>query len=271
MPQNELFKGIQTGVADMAYLPVNLDFTPISYFAFGLPFMSASTMEVGTDLWWQLYNKTPAMQKEWNGIKIMAMRMMPGVQFHTTKKQIKVPEDVKGMKLIATGELAKIIGSIGGAPVEVGVQDMYMSLSSGLTEGILNHWPVVSVFGILPVLPYHSNIGEGGIYMALDSIIMNPKSFDKLPPDIQKIFVEQFKIYQAGMIKVDNGFTQKIYKDSKDANQTTVYLNAEQIQAWKNVAKPSHEAWLQGMEKKGYADIRAIYNEAAKMLSQVSP
>ena len=267
MPQNELVKGIQEDVADMCYYPMNVDIAPLSWGMCGLPFQGVPSMEVGNQVWWDLYNEFPQVQAEWEGVKIMSSSMMPPIQMHTTGKVVRVPNDLKGMKVIASGETAKVVSAAGGTPVEVGVQDLYMSLNSALTEAYVNHWPVMNVFGVQPLLPYHANWGDGGMCMTPHMILMNPAKFNSLPADIQQIFVDKFLEHQAGVMEVDNSEIQRCYREADEAGQTTVWLTDEEIQQWMDIAAPLHADYIKKLEGMGYKGVQEIFDRSADLIA----
>jgi hypothetical protein len=82
-------------------------------------------MTAGTKIWWELYNKFPAMKNEWADVKLLASRMMPPDQIHTTRKMVKTPADVKGMKLaISSALISKVITLQGGAATPIPPTDI---------------------------------------------------------------------------------------------------------------------------------------------------
>ena len=65
-------------------------------------------MSAGTDIFWEMYNNTPAIQEEWAGVKLVMARMMPAFQLNTTNKEVRIPSELEGMKIIAAGEAGTV-------------------------------------------------------------------------------------------------------------------------------------------------------------------
>jgi TRAP-type C4-dicarboxylate transport system substrate-binding protein len=273
VPIPEQVKGIKTGTADAAQLgPLSIaSYMPISYNVPYLPFLGFPSMTAGTKIWWELYNKFPAMKNEWADVKLLASRMMPPNQIHTTRKMVKVPADVKGMKLaISSALISKVISQQGGAATPIPPTDIAVSLSTNVVEGWVNHFPVAMIFGTIPSFKYHLVVGSNdytGIDAGMDQIIVNKDKWAQLPADIQKIFEEASAWYQEETIKMDMAEIQKAMNVAKDANHTISYLTSEELKMWADAATPVHQEWIADNEAKG-RQVKAIYEEVKKLILQ---
>jgi TRAP-type C4-dicarboxylate transport system substrate-binding protein len=58
----------------------------------------------------------------------------PGL-IHTRDKAVKSLDDLKGLKIRATGMSAKVVAALGGTPVAMGMPDSYQSLQKGVVDG----------------------------------------------------------------------------------------------------------------------------------------
>jgi TRAP-type C4-dicarboxylate transport system substrate-binding protein len=273
VPIPEQVKGIKTGTADVAQIgPLSIaSYMPLSYNIPYLPFMGLPSMTAGTKIWWELYDKFPAMKNEWADVKLLASRMMPPDQIHTTRKMVKAPADVKGMKLaISSALISKVITQQGGAATPIPPTDIAVSLSTNVVEGWINHFPVAMIFGTLPSFRYHLVVGTNdyaGIDAGMDQLIMNKDKWNKLPADIQKIFEEESAWYQEETIKMDMAEIQKAMTMVKDAKHTITYLTPEELKLWADAAAPVHQAWIADNEAKG-KPAKAIYEEMKKLIHQ---
>lgn len=272
LPSAEAIKGVKIGTADSSSVfSATQNYMPLTYGIMYMPFMGYPSMEAGGEIYEELYKKFKALRDEFNGLKRLSSRMYAAVQIHTANRAIRVPSDMKGLKVACTtaGQMAIMVDMLGGAPVQVHVADINMSLTSGVVNAWFDHWPAVKVFGAIPKLPYHTILGEGGISMGLASLIMNPKTFDSLPPDVQKI-VEEASLWVADeIIKVDKGEIETAMNTAKELNHTFIYLSPDEIQLWKDAAIPLHKKWIDEMEGKG-KPARAIYEEATRLIKEYS-
>jgi TRAP-type transport system periplasmic protein len=275
VPIAEQVKGVKMGTADAAQLgPLSIaSYMPLSYSVPYLPFMGLPSMTEGTKIWWELYNKFPALKNEWADVKLLASRMMPPDQIHTTKKLVKMPGDVKGMKLaISSALISKVITAQGGAATPIPPTDIAVSLSTNVVEGWINHFPVAMIFGTLPSFKYHLVVGTNdyaGIDAGMDQLIMNKDKWNKLPADIQKIVEEASAWYQEETIKMDMAEIQKAMNVCKEAKHTITYLTVQELKAWHDAAVPIHQQWIADNEAKG-KPAKAIYEEYKKLIQQTT-
>jgi TRAP-type transport system periplasmic protein len=267
MPDKESWNGMLAGTADFLHWVASEDYQKLNWGIMNMPFIGWPSMEIGGEINMKLVEKFPAMKNEFKGAAVLGIRMMPAVQIHTVKKQVKTPDDLKGMKIICTGAMAKFVNSIGGVPTDVQVGDMYTALNSGLTDGNINHWPVVAVFGTLPLYKYHTNFGDGGIQMLPMGIVGNPKSWAKIPADIQKIMIDTYnEVCVVGGYKMDYGEIAKYTKQAQDTGHTIVNLTPAEIKVWQDACAPLQQQWLKDFSAFGPAN--DIFNEAKNMIAQ---
>jgi TRAP-type C4-dicarboxylate transport system substrate-binding protein len=270
LPAAEALKGVMTGVADVAPVSAGTqDYLPLSYNITYLPFMGYPSMKACMRIYGQLYSKFPAIRDEFAGVKRLASRAMPPAQIHTAKKAVRVPSDLKGMKIaiFGGGRLSQCIKSIGASPVEIPLPELNIAVSSGLAEGLIDHFPTVNVFGIMPSLPYHTVVSEGGMSMLLWSLVMNPKTFDKLPPDVQKIVEETSAWWAEESTISDIKEIERAMNKAKELNHTVTYLTDQEFKVWIDSAAETHQKWIADMQSKG-KPAKAIYEEALRLIKE---
>lgn len=266
----ELFRGVQTGVADMSYYVVGLDWglTPLNSVT-KLGLMGFSSTTAGTEIYHKLWDKFPEMRDEFKGVKVLASRMAPPNQLNFTKKEVRVPADMKGLKMIALGgSFAQEMAMMGAAPMDVKVGDMYMSLDRGLADGIASFLAAVEAFGCLKLVPKHTFF-QGGVASSIDMVIMNVKKWKSLPPDVQKVFEELRPNLEQDLIQMNLGFFNYVVNKAKEMGHTFIYPNPDEVKLWKEVVRPSHEKWISENEAKGLP-ARAIYEETQRLIKEYS-
>lgn len=73
--------------------------------------------------------------KEFDAVKVMYFHAHGPGLFFTAKTPVKKLEDLKGLKLRATGYAAKIVKAAGGNPVAMSMPDSYQSIQKGVVDG----------------------------------------------------------------------------------------------------------------------------------------
>jgi TRAP-type C4-dicarboxylate transport system substrate-binding protein len=118
----------------------------------------------------------------------------PGCAY--TNKKINSLDDLKGMRIRATGATVKSIEALGAIAVGMPMNDAYEALSKGVVDGnigppeLLKGWKQADVTKYITVLP--------PVYNSLQTFVMNLDKWNSLPKDIQ-----------AAVDKVNAGFHQK--------------------------------------------------------------
>jgi TRAP-type transport system periplasmic protein len=271
LAEKEAFRGTKSGVVDIAHYVVDRREGFLLSTATTLPFIGMPGQIDGAKVWMDLYNKFPEIQKEWDGVKILGIFMMPPTAIHNKKKPIVKPEDMKGMKMHgAEFAVVQTMNAVGASPIQLDITEMYSGLERGVMDGVMNHFPVLFIFKVLELTPYHTVFGEGGINMTPMFAIMNPKKFASLPPDLQKIVEESGKVWADEQYKGDLP-VQKIAVDfCKSKNHTFTNLTPKQIEPWYNLMKKSsHDQWVKDAESKGLPG-KKVYAETLTVIKKYS-
>lgn len=267
---NAVFRGVQTGIADGGQYILDREDGFLLNLVTTLPFMGLPDEREAARIYWKLLKMFPEMEAEWRDIKLFGtLTMMPPSQLHTTKKVVKTPADMKSLKIMAAEYMtAEAVNLSGGTAVELDIGDMAPSLNTRLIEGVINHFPACGAFGGLEMLKTHTIFGAGGINMTPKLMIMNDKSFNRLPANLQEILFESGPIASEKQLELQNAFLSKCLNDSKKWGHTFTNLPPEEIKKWYNLVKePIHNKWIADCEAKGLPG-QEVYNEALRLIKE---
>lgn len=267
---SEFYRGVQTGQTDITYYAVGLDWglMPLNMFT-KLAFMGYPSMETGTEIYQKIWDKFPEIRNEFKKVRVYGAEMSPPCHLHFTDKVVKVPADIKGMKIISIGgTMAEEMAAMGAAPLDIKVTDLYMSLERGLASGVSIHFPVVHGFGILKLVPYHT-VFPGGTILSVDMLMFNQKSWDKLPADVQKVFLEMEPWYRQEVLKMNNGYINAIMGMAKGMDHTFYTPTADEMKLWRQATQPLHDKWIKETEAKGLP-AKAVYDEAKRLIGEMT-
>ncbi len=130
--------------------------------------------------------------KEFSGVHFCGICGPAGPYYLlTTKKQVKTPEDIKGLKMRGSGVMASMITTWGGTPVAMATGEVYESLSKGVIDGGLLAGEAIKgqKFGdVINYITITPNLCYGPC-----ALLMNENTWNKLPADIQQVFNDTFK------------------------------------------------------------------------------
>lgn len=144
---------------------------------------------------------------------------------------------------------------------------MFMSLERGLAQGVSIHFPVVHGFGILKLVPYHT-VFPGGTIMSVDMLLFNQKSWDKLPADVQQVFLELEPWYTQEVMKMNGGYINMVKGQAKGMGHEFYEPTAEEMVLWRQAVQPVHDKWITDTEAKGLP-ARAVYEEAKRLIDEM--
>jgi TRAP-type C4-dicarboxylate transport system substrate-binding protein len=259
VPMDEYQKAIQVGTMDLMHIGTgNEDYHPSSSFT-RLPYLGLRNMRMSTDICNAMYDIFPEIREEYDQYGMLySIASMPPDMLHMAKKEVRVPADLKGTKVSAGPHIAAVVEAAGGAPVEIQLPDWYMSLESGLIDGVWDHFAVVDAFGVTPLFKHHTyfvsepgDVTAGGSSIAQMGITFNWDSWNSLPPDIQDIIMSLREWYIDGCLEMDVGALEKAMANAVEAGAEFTYCTPEEVEQWKPLGQPLYDKWLANMAKLG--------------------
>jgi TRAP-type C4-dicarboxylate transport system substrate-binding protein len=262
-------RAVQEGIADIiVYWTTAMD--PLNMFI-RLPFMGWPSMEVANDIYSKVCDKFPELGKELEGMGVHLLwhSAMPGSMLNTTKKQVIVPADLNGMKIMGNADIYSApFSSVGAAIVYKGPPDWYTSLDRGLVEGQIGHFPGIYTAKTMELFKYHTMfIGGGDINMALAFI--NVKKWNSLPNDIKQIIESIAPYEEAQTMAIDEGLITEATKWAYDNRHIFYYSTPAEMQQWFNLGKSVHDKWIADNTARGMP-AQAIYDETLRLIKQAS-
>jgi TRAP-type C4-dicarboxylate transport system substrate-binding protein len=111
----------------------------------------------------------------------------PGIL--ASKKPVRSLEDMRGLKVRATGLSAKIVESLGGVPVAMSQGETYEALQKGVVDATLCPMETLKGWKQGEVIDYVTDTSVIGYTTAM-FVVMNKAKWDSLPADIQRVIEE---------------------------------------------------------------------------------
>jgi TRAP-type C4-dicarboxylate transport system substrate-binding protein len=260
----DVVTGVKSGIADIGLVVSEVfanerPLTPI----LSLPFMGLGDWQNGVKIMAELREEFPALNDEWKDFKLLFREIRTGVGIHT-KTPVRVPADLKGQKIIASGMMGDIVNSAGGSALSLSVPDWYTSLDRGLANGMFMDLGAIYETKVYTLLPNHTDFPYG---MALNvgMIVMNLDKWNSLSPDIQKAIddVSAAMETKIAQMTVD---VNKQYKANmeKEGGHNFIMLTEKEAKRWFDAASPEHEKYLEKAEARG-VPAKAVYKKALKL------
>jgi len=170
-----------------------------------------------------------------------------------SKKPVRKLDDFKGMKIRATGLVAKMFAELGASPVFIPLAEVYTALSMGTIDAMSfadpdSHWDMklmeVAKFEIAPP-----------IMVSAGNLIMNLKTWKSLPEDLQAIIEVaaweiSFRVFAATKV----ASFAALDKMKKEYGVELITLPQEEVEKWDLVNRKV----MMGIADKGPAAKKAV-------------
>ena len=263
----DCLSSVESGIADIGFVAFAYETTRLGLNnVMNNVTVNIPTPKDGREIWDQLLAKFPEMREELKGYKFLvrAINTVGINDILTTDKIVRVPDDLKGMKIIATGESAKWIKESGASPLSLGSPDWYMSLERKLGDGVFAPVTVVDSRGCLELTPNITRLSLGrGTY----GVIMNLKKWNSLPDDI-KNQIEEVNAWLTERYP-QTGAEAFLEADAKSKKNGTLiyYPNPEEKKLWRKLGEKSTAEWIEKMESMDKPG-KAVFTELKRLTSK---
>jgi len=174
--------------------------------------------------------------KELSDVKVLYLHAHGPGLLHT-KKPVKKLEDLKGMKIRATGLSAKIVEALGGVPVAMPQGGTYEALQKGVVEGTFGPMEVLKGWKQAEVIKYTTECYSVG-YTTTFFVVMNLDKWNALPDDIKKVFDEVNDKYTDVHGNVWDSSDQEGRKYTQSLGNEIISLSDEESARWRKAVEP---------------------------------
>lgn len=191
------------------------------------------------------------------GFKILGWWNMGERSVLNTKRPVKTPSDLKGVKIrvMLDPVLANSISAMGaiGTPMPWG--EVYSAVQQGVIDGLENSPPVITANKMQEVAKYYSLTQQ---FVIPDPILMSKKVYDALPPDLQKAMMKAGKSSEESFSK---NFGRYVEKSLGDLKASGVKVNEVDKTAFRAAVKPMVDDFLKKADDKSrvlYASLTSV-------------
>ena len=267
----QLFDQAKDGVADIVYtLPgYTAGRFPLME-AFELPFMNENA-EASSQAVWEYYLTTPAVQREFTGVKPLMFHTHDEGYVHTKDKQIKTLADFKGLKMRApTRQTNKLLSKLGATPVSMPLPAIPDAVSKGVIDGFMLPWEVIPSVKLHEMVKFHSETDskERALYSAVFVMAMNPAKYDSLPADLKKVIDNNSGaelVKQTGKTWDESAGPGR--KAAEDRKNTFYMIPASELANWRTASASLYDEWVAEAAAKGN-DGKALLAKAQGLIKK---
>ena len=219
---------------------------------FELPFMSSSA-EATSQAAWDYY--TQYGNKEFPGIKALALNVHDNGYVHTNPKQVKVMADFKGLRMRApTRQTNKMLAALGATPVAMPLPALSEAISKGVVDGYLLPWEVIPSIKAHELTKYESETDpkSRALYTAVFILAMNQAKYDSLPPDLKKVIDANSGLALSKAMGAQwDASAPPARKLAVDRGNTFYVIPASELDVWQKATSGLAEEWVKDVSAKG--------------------
>lgn len=221
------------GAVDIAHCTLYSD---LGYeITFNLPkfLYKSPNPEVSARVSLEILEKFPEFQQEFSDVIILGYTNAQDY-YLMSKKPIRMLEDLKGMQISAGEEAQELFTDLGASAIKMPPSDQYIALEKGTIDATFLPIEVLKSFGFAEVAKY-TNLDMRMATGAKPTQFMNKKSFEKLPPDIQQIFLDSRKIWLEAMLKDFDAAAQAGIDYGTEMKNEFFRFSEEEKEKWQNL------------------------------------
>ncbi len=262
----EQYDIVVEGMADMALTCCG--FTPSQFplsLGVQLPFFSDSA-ETGAKLLME-FQKRGFLDSEFKDVVYLFPTTTTPSQIYSNKKIAKIA-DFKGLRIWGgTNVFKQVCDLLGATSVVMSTPDVYLALQRKTVDAAINSWTSgVAGYKWTEVTKYAIDISIMSGWHC--SVVMNKKSWDKVPDDVKAKWKPLFPKYTMKIAKVFDGvdaaMREKVKKDPK--TELIVFPKAER-QKLAKLLVPVWQKWVDSNGEKG-REMYKVYVETMKKIGK---
>ncbi|QYZ69583.1 TRAP transporter substrate-binding protein DctP [Neotabrizicola shimadae] len=210
-PSDRQYEMVRDGVADMALISSGTVRQLVALNQLSdLPGMSPSSRAASIALW-ETYNKYFLPLDEFKGVKVLAVRALPGRQVLVVNgKPIESVDGFAGVKLWSPpGRLTQVAGLIGAVPVNSEFPELFEYVSKGTVDAVIITPASAAGARILDKATSYTKV-PGGLGSLSHSVVISQERWDALDAD-----------QQAAVLRAAEGLSARL-GESQDAGEAEV-------------------------------------------------
>ena len=190
------------------------------------------------------------LDKEMEGIKVIAVHATDGALFHTNGC-IRTMEDLAGKQIRVSGKyIGEAVKALGGTPVGIALPGVYEATARGQVNGMLLNWAITKPYKFTEVTDCHT---EPSLYQTMLMTLMSQDSYDAMPDDLKAVIDANSGIeYARKMGVIWDGETEPARDVAIEDGDEIVTLTPEELARWKETVKPVYQMWADEMTSNGY-------------------
>lgn len=205
-----------------------------------------------------LWNAMPLIEDEFRRVKPLALFTSADAMIMTRDKQVRSPEDLKGLKIrVPSATTARSVEAWGATPVSMPISEVYNAAQTGVIDGALIDGSTITSFKLGEVFN-NFTVGVPPTNSAL-FLVMNRNSYNSLSKQ-EKAAVD--KLSGLPLSKKGNQSYRENHERglaaARDMGKSIIELTPEQSARFEKLSRPVIEQTVADLKKRGVNNAEQI-------------
>jgi len=263
----DIWNAIKTGVVDAGWCFHNYwpGMTELAN-AISLPGLGIKDTEHAGAVIYRMFQEFPSIRAEFKDVHVLTP-WCDGHQIALTRsKQVKTLDDLKGLKMRATGlNLINMMTTLGAVPVTFPMPDAYLSLQRGVIDGMTAPWEAAVSFKLDEVSKYMTVAPWTFFHFTYS---MNKAKWDSLPKDIQDAITKVNNLENARLLSRlwEENAMEEFLRISKGKVEAYTLPESE-LKRLNDLSKPLREEWVKKMVAAGKTDAPKVLKRVEELVA----
>ncbi len=238
----EQWDALRQGTLDLCVFP--LDYAAGKVPEVSITLLPCSVSSLKQAMGWRNkpIGKRIAKIVEANGVKILVWAWLDG-GIGSTDRQIKLPEDVKGMKMRAAGKKFEFMLREAGASItSMPSSEIYHALATGVLDACLTSCSSFVSYRLYEQLKFMNAPKDYSIWYMAEPLIISMKTWNKLTPAQKKAFDEVAEEMERDWVVPNfSKDGQALVEEFTKAGVKMHYMTEDEFKQWAEFARKT--AW----------------------------
>lgn len=266
--RKDMFDIARNGTADITYiLPVDQPGQLARSTVMELPGIS-SLSACGTPVLWKVLQASANDEYLPNGIRPIMALYVGGYEIFSNKN-IRVPADLKGMKIRSAGGVQDVtVKALGSIPIPIASPEVYEAVQRKTLDGVLFPWTGVKPYKMHEVTK-NATFGASLGATALTYVI-NEKAYQKLPQNVRDAMAKAAEeVMPRTTAEQDKTLTDVVAEMKKVGMKVNELTPAERAD-WARALGDVEKNWMDAATKNGVKDPKAVLDSRKAFATGVS-
>ncbi len=194
--------------------------------------------------------------KEMDEVKVLYLSAHgPGLL--NTKKPVSKLEEVRGLKVRASGEVSQLVEALGGAPVGMPMTEAYDSLSKGVVDGVMCPAEALKGWRLGEVVTSTTQ-DFGCTYSSGFFVVMNKHKWNALPKDVQATIEKINEEWIEKQGRLWDEIDKEGYEFIKARGNKVIALSPQENARWAKAARPVIDKYIKMLKGRGLPGDQAV-------------